>query len=57
MTKQTMAEKRKIQKIGNSLGITLPSGWVSMNEIKKGDEVILEPRNNNILVIPYLKTK
>lgn len=52
-----MTEKRKIQKIGNSLGITLPSGWVSMNEIEKGDEIILKPKDNNILVIPYLKTE
>ena len=43
--------KRKVNKVGpTTLSITLPSKWVKENNIKKGDELELDLKNNNISI-------
>jgi len=37
-----MPIERKIYKIGGSLAVLLPKGWCKHNNIKKGDDVLME---------------
>ncbi len=42
---------RRLQKIGSSIMISLPSGWARGNGLKKGNTVILETNKDNSLSI------
>lgn len=43
--------KRKVIKLGsNSLLVSLPSSWVKKHGVKKGDEIVLEEKDNRLLV-------
>jgi len=41
---------RTLQKIGNSILVSLPKQWVDTNNLHKSDEVELEANNNNISI-------
>ncbi|RME53648.1 AbrB/MazE/SpoVT family DNA-binding domain-containing protein [Candidatus Woesearchaeota archaeon] len=50
-TTTTTTMKRKVVQHGpGTLTISLPSTWAKQHNIKKGDEVILEPRTEGLLV-------
>jgi len=42
--------KRKVNQLGTSLSITLPSKWVKTIGIKKGDDVDIDIANNSLIV-------
>lgn len=41
---------RKVLKIGNSLGVTFPSGFLQKLDIHQGDEVQMELEDNQIVI-------
>ena len=44
---------RRLQKIGSSMLISLPSEWVKNNNLKKGNMVMIEVnRNNSVSLYP-----
>lgn len=43
---------QKIQRIGNSAGILLPSEWLSQKRLKPGAKVLLEITDQRISVFP-----
>lgn len=45
---------QKILKVGNSLGITLPSNLVKDLSLKPGDQVDVERELNNSLVVNFI---
>jgi antitoxin component of MazEF toxin-antitoxin module len=45
---------QKILKVGNSLGITLPSNLVKDLSLKPGDQVNVEREINNSLIINFV---
>lgn len=45
---------QKILKVGNSLGITLPSNLVKDLSLKPGDQVEVERELNNSLVVSFV---
>lgn len=45
---------QKILKVGNSLGITLPSNLVKDLSLKPGDQVDVERELNNTLVVNFV---
>lgn len=45
---------QKILKVGNSLGITLPSNLVKDLSLKPGDQVDVERELNNSLVVNFV---
>src|ERR671910_62444 len=40
---------RRVQQIGSSFLVSLPSGWVKRNNLKKGNMVLIEINNDNTL--------
>lgn len=40
---------RRVQQIGSSFLVSLPSGWVKKNNLKKGNMVLIEINNDNTL--------
>ena len=42
---------RRIQQIGSSFLVSLPSGWVKRNNLKKGNMMLIEINNDNTLSI------
>ena len=45
--------KRKVNKVGpTTLSITLPAKWVKTNNIKKGDELNIDLKNNSLTIAP-----
>lgn len=51
--KMPSEETRKIVQIGNSLGVTLPLGWLRYNRLKAKDRV--QVISNGVVVIRLLK--
>lgn len=49
-----MVEIRKVQKIGNSLMISIPDIYVKILKIKKGDNLNLSLQKNNKIIIEKL---
>ena len=45
-----MIKERKITKIGNSSGVTLPHELLEKINLKNGDEVSLEVKGNEIII-------
>jgi antitoxin component of MazEF toxin-antitoxin module len=45
--------KQKIIKIGNSLGITLPSRFIQNLSLKSGDRVELSQNSDNSLILNF----
>ncbi len=45
---------QKILKVGNSLGITLPSNLVKDLSLKPGDQVEVERELNNSLIVNFI---
>lgn len=45
-----MVEIRKVQKIGNSLMISIPDIYVKILKFKKGDNLNLSLKNNKIII-------
>jgi len=45
---------QKILKVGNSLGITLPSNLVKDLSLKPGDQVDVERELNNTLIVNFV---
>ena len=43
-------ETRTVFKLGDSLGITLPFSWVLAQGLEKGDIVMLEETDNQLIV-------
>lgn len=44
-------QKKKLQKLGGSLGIVIPYVWVSMNDLKHKDQVDVEVSKDNKVII------
>lgn len=42
--------KRKLFRIGGSVAVTLPYGWVALKDWKPGDEVEFEERDGGLLI-------
>jgi phosphate uptake regulator len=47
-----MSETRKIQKIGNTLYISIPKSWTNQLQLKHGEKVTLVSKNCSICVYP-----
>lgn len=47
----------KIQKWGNSHAIRLPKAILDMVQIKENDNVEIEVKDGNVVIIPYKKHK
>lgn len=48
--------KRNLFPVGNSLAITIPSQWIQIHNLKKGNIVKVVPKNG-YLVIKLIKNK
>lgn len=46
-----MSESRKLQKIGNTLYVSIPKSWTTIMKMKQGDKVTLIPQPDNSLCI------
>jgi phosphate uptake regulator len=51
-----MSETRKLQKIGNTLYVSIPKAWTTTMNVKQGDKVILIPQPDHSLCISSAKT-
>jgi phosphate uptake regulator len=47
-----MSETRKIQKIGNTLYVSLPKSWTKQLQLKHGEKVTLVSKNDSINIYP-----
>jgi len=47
-----MSETRKIQKIGNTLYISIPKSWTNQLQLKHGEKVTLVSKNDSITIYP-----
>jgi len=47
-----MSETRKIQKIGNTLYISIPKSWTKQLQLKHGEKVTLVSKNGSITIYP-----
>ncbi len=52
-----MSETRKLQKIGNTLYVSIPKSWTNVMKLKQGDKVTLSPQPNDSLCINPADTK
>ena len=52
-----MSETRKLQKIGNTLYVSIPKSWTTSMKLKQGDKVTLSSQSNNSLSIHSTNTK
>ena len=52
-----MSETRKLQKIGNTLYVSIPKAWTTTMNVKQGDKVVLIPQPDHSLCISSAKTK
>jgi phosphate uptake regulator len=47
-----MSETRKIQKIGNTLYVSIPKSWTDQLQLKHGKKVTLISKNDSIIIYP-----
>ena len=53
-----MASKvQKIQKVGNSAGVLLPSDWLAKTGLKPGSKVRVEVTDQRIIILPEGKDR
>lgn len=54
----TMANRvQKIQRVGNSAGILLPSDWLARKGLKPGAKVRIEVTDQRIVILPETKNR
>jgi len=49
--------KKRLQKIGNSVGVIIPSVWFEFRENKKAEEVIVKVYSDKIVLVPIINKR
>jgi len=57
MKNQVFRYIKKLVKVGNSYGITLPKWWLELVKLKNGDDVVIEFEGEKAVITKLKKRK